>query len=244
MARAWGNNTANRLNRGASLISATSPRPLSWAQWFKANTRNVIHWMYNNNFQSNDPRFGVEVTGNGSTDLLRMYSGGYEPSNTFVLSTTDWTHLGITWDTDDSVAFYVNGVATGTGTKVQGGDTDDGAAIGSLPFSGFDVDGDLAEFGFWNVILDAAEISALASGISPMLVRPASLVSHPPILGNDSPEIDLVDSTTWAINGTLTKADHVGVYRANPMRTFILPVAAAAPPAGIEVFRRRIESYV
>ena len=58
---------------------------------------------------------------------------------------------------------------------------------------------------------DTLLCAILADGFSPLLVRPASLLSYVPIIGTDSPEIDLVDSSTWTINGTLTKTAHTRV---------------------------------
>lgn len=50
--------------------------------------------------------------------------------------------------------------------------------------------GQIAEVGLWNVALTASEIAALARGIPPYRVRPASLAGYWPLYGLSSPEPD------------------------------------------------------
>jgi hypothetical protein len=59
----------------------------------------------------------------------------------------------------------------------------------------------LADVAIWNVDLTAFEISALAKGARPNIIRPASLVAWWPLDGLQSPEPDLSRN---AKNGTLT----------------------------------------
>ena len=42
-------------------------------------------------------------------------------------------------------------------------------------------DGSLAEAAIWNAALSDAEVAALATGVSPLLVRPGSLVFYAPL---------------------------------------------------------------
>lgn len=70
-------------------------------------------------------------------------------------------------------------------------------------------DGRLAEVGIWDVALSDAEIAALATGVSPLLIRPANLKGYWPVYGSGSPEADLSGNGNNAtITGTLNAADH------------------------------------
>lgn len=226
MARSFGNSTSNYLSRATSLVSASNPRPISVSVWLRANNNGVTHTILCNN-ASNGPNLYLAVRGG---DVMSLYSGGYVDSMSFTLSTSAWTHLGWTWDTDDAVAFYLNGVANGTASRTVGGNTDEAAEIGTLHVTGgFDVDGDLAEFAAWNAILGAADFAALAKRYSPRLIRLADLVSHVSILGRTSPEPDVIGGTAWTINGTLTQAAHPPMMM--PTRPQIGLAGVAAPAA-------------
>lgn len=232
MARAFGNSYLNYLERSASLISDIDPRPLSVHCWLKANNNNVMQWIFNNNI-TNNPTWGCGCRPFDAVDVLFVYTRGYKDSNSpFTLSTTAWTQLG--WSqTGTAAEFYVNGAATGTATAGFGGITTDGALIGSLDgqVSGFDIDGDLAEFAVWNAILTPNEWAALGANYSPLFIRPQSLVSYLPIFGRNSPEPDRVDPLAWTVNGTLTVAPHAPMlYPAPPHLPFFPP--APAPPPG------------
>lgn len=235
MARSFGNNVANFLSRASSLISPSAPRPISISIWLKPNNTSIRQMLFNNNYNSAAPRlyFGVEFS--SSADRIRLTSlnsGGDVFSNALSLDTSRFNQLGVSWDTNDAVAFYHDGAGAGSDTRAEGTTTTDGAAIGTLNGSAadFDVDGNLAEFAAWNVILTSAEFASLGAGYSPLFVRPQSLVSYVPIIGRNSPELDRVDATTWAINGTLTVAPHAPmIYPAPP---HIPHITAGAPPAG------------
>jgi hypothetical protein len=70
-------------------------------------------------------------------------------------------------------------------------------------------DGKLAEVGIWNAALTAAEIAALAKGMTCDKVRPQSLVFYAPLVR------DLIDSKgglTITNNNGATVANHTRVY--------------------------------
>jgi hypothetical protein len=80
-------------------------------------------------------------------------------SDTFVLDTDRYHHYAISWDTDDAVSFYRDGVSIGTTTKAQGGQDTDRAALFTLNgvTGNFNASGEMPEIRFYNRILLAAE---------------------------------------------------------------------------------------
>lgn len=74
-------------------------------------------------------------------------------------------------------------------------------------------DGDIAEAAIWNVALSDAEIAMLAKGLSPLRVRPASLVSYVPMNGAASPVIDIVAGAGWAPSGITAASSNPRIYR-------------------------------
>lgn len=80
-------------------------------------------------------------------------------------------------------------------------------------------DGTIAEVTLWaEVALTASEISALAQGVSPNLIRPIGRLFQWPMWGVASPEPDISGSSN---NGTVTGtslADHAPVGRPFPFK--------------------------
>jgi hypothetical protein len=69
----------------------------------------------------------------------------------------------------------------------------------------------IAEAGIWSVALTAAEIASLAKGISPLSIRPASLLAYWPLIGQTSPEIDFHGRFEMTVSGAVAD-DHPRVY--------------------------------
>ncbi len=215
MARAFGNASANRLTRITSVWDPTDPRPCSLSIWLNGVTQATFYHPFSNNYPT-EPNFSLEVHDN---NLIAIYSGNQATpralSSTFTLPTGVWTHLGVSWNTNDDVAFYLNGAAHGTGTLSIGACTPtDAAVIGTVDnqAAGFwDTDGSLAEFAGWNVVLAERDFRSIYAGVNPLRIRPSSLIAYVPIQGGPGVEHDLVSRTSWAINGTLPSAPHAPV---------------------------------
>jgi hypothetical protein len=65
---------------------------------------------------------------------------------------------------------------------------------------------------YWTAALTDSEVLALASGISPIHVRPQSLVSYLRLTGGNSNEPDMVTATTFATTGGVTEFDNPSIY--------------------------------
>lgn len=111
-----------------------------------------------------------------------------------------------------SRAAYLNGGNKGTNTDsvspaISGGTL---TRIGQRCNDGDNqkFDGLIAEVAAWNVALTDAEVAVLATGMSPLAVRPASLVAYWPLIGKYSPEIDVVGGFGMTLTGTPAAAAH------------------------------------
>ena len=124
----------------------------------------------------------------------------------------------------NTLRVYLNGVLDGqtfgTGAIVTGGAN---IAIGRRHHTSQPFDGAIGEVAIWAAALTVPEIVALAKGFSPLMIRPDSLLSYWPVLGNDSPEPDYISSLGAGAVGTVPKSEHPEVYR---------PRSAIYVPAG------------
>jgi hypothetical protein len=180
-----------RLTRSASLISNTAPRPITIGFRLKQATiaaqsgTSLNQFIFANNNTGGDPVLGVGIQGTTTTTAkLSWYTnGGYVDSANFTPDTTTWHSYALSFGTGTpgAVAFYRDGAdITGSTTTATfgGSETTTGCILGSLTNSGpagFFIDGDLADFTVWNVVLDPAEAIAFTKGFSGLLVRPTAL---------------------------------------------------------------------
>jgi hypothetical protein len=145
------------------------------------------------------------------------------------MSAGTWNHAAGVFSSATSRAAYLNGGNKGTETTnitfAAGIDT---TAIGRLsrPTPAAYFHGSCAEAGVWAAALSDEEIAALAAGLSPLQVRPQSLVAYWPLFARATNEEDWVGGNTLAVTGA-TAADHPRIiYPAWP--EIILPAAAAS----------------
>lgn len=129
----------------------------------------------------------------------------------FVVDGATTLSTGTTYDvagTYDGVTLnvYVDGVLDGTSSPGSGFTVNTGGVyrIGFRD-DGFSFDGRIAEVGFWNRPLRAAEVEALAGGVSPSR-HMWGLISHCPLWGEDDPEEDLLQGVAAMITGTVAAA--------------------------------------
>jgi hypothetical protein len=150
------------------------------------------------------------------------------------MSAGTWNHAAGVFSSATSRAAYLNGGNKGTETTnitfAAGIDT---TAIGRLsrPTPAAYFHGSCAEAGVWAAALSDEEIAALAAGLSPLQVRPQSLVAYWPLFARATNEEDWVGGNTLAVTGA-TAADHPRIiYPAWP--EIILPAAGGASPTAV-----------
>jgi hypothetical protein len=109
---------------------------------------------------------------------------------------------------------FLNGVTDATASSNRSiQDTTDNFVIGNGQANAFPFDGRIAEVALWNVALTAAEIAALAKGVSPLLVRPKNLAAYYPLWGvGAAGEPDLSgNAQALTETGTVGVLDHAPV---------------------------------
>lgn len=89
----------------------------------------------------------------------------------------------------------------------------------------------VAHVAWWSVGLTDAEWEMLLLGrVSPLAVRPQSLVFYAPYLGRDSPEIDIIGGRTLTLTGTSSSAEEPPMLWRTGRRKIFLSVATAPAP--------------
>lgn len=93
--------------------------------------------------------------------------------------------------------------------------------------------GAYAECGIWNVTLTAAEAISLGQGLSPLSVRPSSLLAYWPLVGHSSPERELINRFEGVLTGT-SLVDHPRVtYQTTRRKTLSLAAPGPQTPSPI-----------
>jgi hypothetical protein len=152
---------------------------------------------------------------NGTTNALRFAHTGAgvldRVTGNNLIALDSWNHVALTWDgstTAANVHIYINGAEVTYQTTTNGNtlasDASQNLKIGNNASASRTWDGYVAEAGVWNVVLSASEISALAGGASPAMIRTAAQrVLYLPNWGAASPEADLSGNrNNCAVTGT------------------------------------------
>lgn len=108
-------------------------------------------------------------------------------------------------------AAFLNGANKGTNGSTYTAASLDRFNVGSNPGGTSPVFGVVAEAAIWNIALSDAEVADLAQGLSPLMVKPASLVYYLPMWGVGD-LIDRMGGLTVAVNGNPTTGDHCRIY--------------------------------
>jgi hypothetical protein len=122
-------------------------------------------------------------------------AGGQAFARTVALvALNTWAHIAAVFAAVDDRRVYLDGgnkVTDATSKTPAGIDT---TSIGrrSTSAPALYASGRIAEVAIYNVALTDDEIAELATGASPLLVRPDALVAYWPLSGHDCPEQDLV----------------------------------------------------
>lgn len=154
---------------------------------------------------------------NGAQLIFR--SGTPQANGASSLSANVWAHLAGTRSAA-AVRVYLNGTQDGTAAGGAGLDTSINFVIGNRGGgAGIPFDGRIAEVAVWTVALTAAEIAALAKGVSPLRVRPKNLAAYYPLWGvGAAGEPDLSGNGQHpSETGTVGVLDHA------PVGPYVLP---------------------
>jgi hypothetical protein len=230
MPRAFVQNIANRIEpSGGTPITAA---PFTFGGWITADSSMSANGVFLaiSDTASNDDFWELFVNNAGG-----VLSFAVRPQPTIEFSgTTDLTSSGgVTYHhclgverSATNRELYVDGTSENTNTTSRTPSGIDSLSIGFL-FTNGDSDpffGDAAHMALWDTDLNDDEISALASGFSPMLIRPANLVSYWPLWGNDGPEPEVIEGRNGVIIGTVNKSDaDFGLFMPQPHQIVMPP---------------------
>jgi len=120
------------------------------------------------------------------------------------LSANTWHHIVGTFTSSTDRKVFANGAQVGSNTSSSTIGTLDRVLVGARVNSsavGLYWAGRIAEFAVWDITLSAADIASLAAGARPNRVRPGALRLYLPLVGQASPEQNLI-----GLSGTLTNA--------------------------------------
>jgi hypothetical protein len=153
------------------------------------------------------------------------------------INTGQWNHVAGVYVLNSDVWVYLNGTGTQDtdGTPATGSITSDFVQFGrSASTTSWPFDGKLAEAACWNIALTSTEIGLLNFGVSPLAVRPESLVGYWPLLGRGNIELDLVGIADLSLADDLslsrpTAYTHPPVWY--PNGAWATPWTTEAPPS-------------
>jgi hypothetical protein len=227
MARVFDRGSSEYLEAGSTPVAGV---PLTMACWFwTSDTTNDKDLMCvgSSTAQSNfimrlrwDDYIYAATYAGGSGDSAHT-------STTFTGSA--WQHACVVFrDTDDRSAYLNGGGRGNNATDLTPADLDR-IDIGCYIYAGahgWYWPGSIAEAAIWNVALTDDEVAVLATGVSPLLVRPQSLVFYAPFIRDD--DEDLVGGLSLTANGGPTVGVHPRViYPGIPIMTMAIATAAA-----------------
>lgn len=161
---------------------------------------------------------GVSSSSKGLFAFSSSGAGFTSVESSVTLVADTWAHVCAVQTSTSSRAVFVNGADKQTSATSVGPDLSSGGAtyVGVISAGGLTglFPGDLAEGAMWSVALTDAEVAGLGKGLSPLLVRPQSLIAYWPILGRSvTTEPDRwKNAVALGITGSPTAAPHPRIY--------------------------------
>jgi hypothetical protein len=211
----WGASNFLRYTGGAVVALASAS---TMAAWIKPTTLTGTQSVINQYSTGDRSAMGI-VLASGAAESAHVSSGPSAGAVTSAATVNAWNHVcGVFAAAGASRGIYLNGggfvsEATSISPSALTRTSIGFDSAGGVQTFGGTFSGDIAEVGFWNVQLTAAEVAALARGTSPMLIRPSALVAYFPLIGANSPENNFKsNSVVMTVNGTLTKTAHPRIF--------------------------------
>ena len=222
MARSFDRTSQQYLEAASAVLSAA---PLTMACWFNSNDDANVQVLMCLGSSSSPNLWNLRASGSIGGDPLTVETyqagSGTAGNTTTGYSTNTWHHAAMTAATDNRYV-YIDGGSVGQDSSSKTPANIDRTVIGSYSFNGLHgwyMSGNIAEAGIWNVVLDTAEIVALADGYSPLLIRPGSLALYVPLV-RDNDE-DIVGGLSLTASGSPTIAAHPRVFYSIPPQYFM-----------------------
>jgi hypothetical protein len=201
------------------------------ACWFNVNNITTDYTLMSlGDTAADNDQFSLRTRGATAGDpiaaIVRRSTFGIAATSTGY-SASVWNHAAAVFTSATSRAAYLNGAGKGTDATNLAPTSIDATGVGFLNVltaAGY-FDGSIAEAAIWDVALTDADVAILATGASPLTVKPGSLVAYWPLIGAYSPEIDLIQGRDLTVTGA-AKAAHPRIFNI-PGTQRIHDVAAA-----------------
>jgi hypothetical protein len=241
MARTFGGTNGTY---GRGLLGITATLPVTMACWFRAQNVTTLYNMMAVGVAgaSDQGRLILQAAGNVALDPVRAFTtNSTGTTNGIAVSTAGytantWFHACGVYTSTTSRAAFCNGTSKGTNTTNVALNTLTAAVLGSSEsttntfLGGFL--GDLADAAVWNVDLTDAQVALLATGVSPIRVRPDALIGYWRVLGGETNITDWWQQGDLAVTGSVPDAQHPnGLYYPSGITTMNYP--PATPPAAL-----------
>lgn len=213
-------------NTGATPVTGV---PLTMACWFNSNVATAAPISVRDS--TGNERFQLVTGAVGHVLQAQSIHGGtaVTAQSTGIWDQGVWTHGCAVFDSSTSRACYINGGNKGTNTT-----SSTPTSINRIRLA-VSYNGAIAEVAIWNIALTDADVASLATGFSPLLIRPESLAFYAPLIGRYSPEIDLVGGINLTLTST-SVADHVRVFYPKRPRNNSFAGAAVVGGSGLPFF--------
>ncbi len=180
-----------------------------------------------------DNRFwGIGLAESGAVYVVARNTTWYENDTTNLVTGGAWNAVAGTWASATSRYGYLARLTdtsydttTGTITSVTAPTTVNRVAIGHLGDSSpnQEANGAIAHVAWWNVVLTAGELEMLLLGrVSPLAVRPQSLVFYTPYLGRDTSEIDIIGGRVLSVSGATASVEEPPILWTPSRKKFFL----------------------
>lgn len=185
----WGQIPLNTVSRAAMETHESSFGDAGLLQFAGATAGDPIRWL---------------AYGTGGTGVASTTTG---------FSVDTWHHLCGANVASNSRKVFIDGGSKGTNSTNMSGSVNPTAVyLGYDQRAGVGLeDGTLAEAAIWSVALSDADIALAAKNVSPLMVHPESLIFYAPIIGNYSPEVDVVGHFSLTVTNT-SKAVHPRIF--------------------------------
>jgi hypothetical protein len=193
--------------------SPVSGPPLTMACWFNASQTTTSDYLVSVSAAANN-YFALAIFGANAGDPVGAFDFGGLGLNiaytTAGYTANTWNHAAGVWSGLNSRTAYINGGNSGTDSRTQAAITLTRSQIGANASATTNrMNGLIAEVGIWNAALTAAEVAALAKGMTCDKVRPQSLAFYAPLVRD---LIDAKGGLTITNNNGATVANHPRVY--------------------------------
>jgi len=201
--------------------------PFSFGAWFKPSSLSGMAQIFSLEYLDIDVvhQIFIQLNARSVTGNLDLYNGSTVIANAGAF-TADWQHALAVCELSTASVFR-NG-----GAKASGSFSSNSASVVRLTLGAAAGGGncDMAEAAAWSVALSDDEAAALGKGLSPLLVRPQSLIFYAPLVREVK---DVRRAATFTTSGTPTVADHPRIFYPPQRRTFTPPPATVVSVGAI-----------